>query len=629
MTERPTQAKTADGSRQVYAAYDVGSEFIHPVCLDDTGKMLASPRSVMHFGNPGRALRKTHTELSDQFGELSVGITGSNGKSIAESLGLPYFFDTVTIPLGAHSLDPKARYVFHLGSLDSYFFEKYDEEVGGQNRVYVVDYSTGTKCGGGSGLLISKQCRRFFEEEVDKDLSPQTRNEEMLRKAVAAALCAEKPIDVGGRCGVVIQSDMIHLQNSGERMANILGGMFDRVSKNYRSDVIRIRQLDQNAYAIATGGVCSNDLMVQLLARNTGVRVVNHEYSPKVAAIGCGLKLISGSVRKKLNPADLDRTIELQRNQISYAPALREGLKLVHELSEDPIEKLEDVLVFWRDKSQVTPVVLGVDGGSTTTKAVVAKLGTLEAIGEVCVETHGKPIDAARRIFGQIDRAYGTSIDIKAVAYTGSSGGLYYKLFTDHKMHSGIEVADLVKDEITCHARGVKHYNGNVDTIFELGGQDAKFTVFNNGSVRRAKMNLSCMAGTGQTMQNMIKMIGMDFREFERMALAADRTPIVDDSCGVFTEAGISKLVALGLPREEIAAAIAYGFIGGYVHKFVGNEKLGNCISAQGGPFRSKACLAALALHTGAKINSFPHRQLFGAYGAAISAYKHLVGEHD
>ncbi len=219
-------------------------------------------------------------------------------------------------------------------------------------------------------------------------------------------------------------------------------------------------------------------------------------------------------------------------------------------------------------------------------------------------------------------------MDVKAVGYTGSAGSFYYKLFTG-KMN-GNPCADVLVDEITCHALGVRHYNKNVDTIFELGGQDAKFTIFtqaNNGetsTVKKSKMNLSCMAGTGQTMDNMRKMLGLSREKFEEYAFKARRIPLVDDTCGVFTEAAIAKLVSLGLPKEEIAAAIAYGCLGGYIHKFVGNETFGKCISAQGGPFNSKACLAALALHTNQEINAFPHRQLFGALGAALRAYKNI-----
>jgi predicted nucleotide-binding protein (sugar kinase/HSP70/actin superfamily) len=118
----------------------------------------------------------------------------------------------------------------------------------------------------------------------------------------------------------------------------------------------------------------------------------------------------------------------------------------------------------------------------------------------------------------------------------------------------------------------------------------------------------------------MVEMVGLDIKTtFHEYALKAEKTPIVDETCGVFTESGIASLIAMGFPKEEIAAAIAYGFMGGYVNKFVGNEKFGDYASAQGGPFNGKSCLAALALHTGMEIHAFPHRQLFGALGAVIA----------
>ena len=87
------------------------------------------------------------------------------------------------------------------------------------------------------------------------------------------------------------------------------------------------------------------------------------------------------------------------------------------------------------------------------------------------------------------------------------------------------------------------------------------------------------MAGTGQSMKNMLDMFGFDFNAFKEYALAAKRTPISDETCAVFTEATVLKLFALGFPKEEIAAAIAYGFIGGYANKFVGNEEFGEFAS--------------------------------------------------
>ena len=622
-----------------FTGYDIGSEFVHSVTLDVNNKIVSAPKSRMHFGNPVLALRKLEKENKQNgINEKNsiFAFTGNSGKIFAEVTLADYFYDTLTIPLGAHLISPDVKYVFHIGAKDPYFFEKNNS---GEFKVYITDFGTGTKCGGGSGILLNKQSRRLFFEEVSSRLEPQEAMEEMYKLSYKSALKSDKDIDVGGRCGVVIQSDMIHLQNSGESISNILRGLFERIAKNYKADVIRIRNLDKNSKAIVTGGVGFNDYIIKMLEKNTGLIIEKPENFEKVGAIGAALRLkaifdsaesrdskdakmkFRGMSLKKIN-----KVTEIQKKNIHYAPALSKFLHLVKTFPEKNSKKFGDLKVFNENDLEKISVVMGVDGGSTTTKAFILREDNLEPVAEICIETHGRPLLAAQKIFKQISDYFKDRIDIKAVAYTGSSGAFYYKLFT--KPGKVDECADAVIDEITCHALGVKKFDEKVDTIFELGGQDAKFTLFSkDGGVKKAKMNLSCMAGTGQTMQNMIKMIGLDNRSFEKLALKAKKTPIVDETCGVFTEDGISKLVSLGLPKEEVAAAIAYGFIGGYINKFVGSEKFGDFISAQGGPFKNLACLAALAAHTNKKINAFPHRQLFGAYGAAIAAYNRLKQE--
>ncbi len=606
---------------EYFIGFDIGSEFVHSVTI--TGdKIVFAPKSRMHFGNPGNAVKdilKENVKKGIKTDNAFFVFTGSAGKSFAQATKTPFFYDTLTIPLGANFIDSDSKYVFHIGAKDPYFFEK--SKIG-KSGVYVPDNSTGTKCGGGSGILLTKQSRRLFAEEVSNKLSMQEQLEEMYKLSHESALKYDKEVDVGGRCGVVIQSDMIHHQNSGESVPNILNGLFKRVAENYKNDVVRIRTLDKKASAIVTGGVGFNDLIIKNLENETGLKIRRPKHFEKVGAIGAVLKLKNSKIRKSLKIEDIENVIKIEKGNILYAPPLSDYLHLVKIYPETKSKKIKDLVVFNEIENKIS-VVMGVDGGSTTTKAVILKEKTFEPIAEICIETHGRPLQAAQNIFGQIKNYFQERLDIKAVAYTGSSGAFYYKLFTKD---SGEESFDLVIDEITCHALGVKHFNNKVDTIFELGGQDAKFTLFgNNKTVKKAKMNLSCMAGTGQTMQNLINMIGLSYDEFEEYALNAKRTPVVDETCGVFTEDGIARLVALRLPKEEVAAAIAYGFIGGYINKFVGNEKFGEYISAQGGPFKNNAALAALAAHTGLKINAFPHRQLFGAYGAAIAAHNRLI----
>ena len=618
--------------------FDVGSSAIHSVILDGGGAIVHSPDSRLHFGNPVDTLRDVYEEIIAELGFEAIettALTGTVGEMVAERTDVPFFHDTITIPAGADFIAPGAGYVFHIGARDSYFFEKEQVQADGGWRTFVPDHSTGSKCGGGSGILITKQCRRFFESEFPVELGEsRSENRRLLQdqldrifsRAEEEISDSDKEIDVGGRCGVVIQSDMIHLQNSGEQIRNILKGMFERVGKNFKSDVIKTRALDPDREAVATGAVFSSAYLATMFGEQLGLKITVPDNHQKVGAIGAAIK--ARDVGGKFRSEELSSIAEAEKQKIKTAPPLSAGLSEVTIYDEDEkIDQIDDLSIYRvPDEGHPIDVVLGIDGGSTTTKAILLCAEDLKIVAEICLNTNGRPLPTAQEMLRQIRDHIGKGLNIKGVAYTGSSGAFYHKLFTDHNRTPEKQGADIVKDEITCHALGVKHYNEDVDTIFELGGQDAKFTLFNSdGTVKKAKMNLSCMAGTGQTMHNMVSMIGLDIKStFHEYALRAERTPIVDETCGIFTEAGIAKLISMGFPKEEIAAAIAFGFMGGYVNKFVGNEKFGRYASAQGGPFNGKSCLASLALHTGIEVHAFPHRQLFGALGAALAVHQEI-----
>ncbi|MBU0934932.1 MAG: hypothetical protein KKC64_04900, partial [Spirochaetes bacterium] len=645
-TTEKLYASVAENS--CFAAFDIGSDTVHSAVLDANGKLLYAPPSLMHFGNPLDALKEAYLLLDTSLGKSKIrawAFTGSAGKLIAEVTGNPYYYDTIAISQGAEIIAPEAEYIIHVGSKDPYFFERETDTVL-TGKSFVSDHGTGTKCGGGSGILINKQVRRYFSDQVPITLlEPYADNEEdsyrlriqnrrMLQEQVekihrlAETTIKEynKELDVGGRCGVIIQSDMIHMQNSGEQIKNILKGMYDRIARNYVSDVLGTRSIDPKKHAIASGGIFLNEQLTALFSKQLGLELHRSPNLEKIAAAGAALKAYREQQQSSFSVDNLGSIMEAQKQEIKFAPALSSVLHKVKLYDEEPaLFKSPGGLVVFRQLDKPVPVVIGMDGGSTTTKALIAEADSMAILAEICLDTDGKPLETAQRIFAEIRQHLGGKLLVRGIAYTGSSGAFYHRLFTDFSIPAGNAGVDLTKDEITCHAYGVKHFNADVDTIFECGGQDAKFTVFNDdGTVKKSKMNLSCMAGTGQSMKNMLDMLGFDFASFREHALAATRTPITDEMCAIFTEAGVLKLLALNFPRQEIAAAIAHGFMGGYANKFVGSETFGRFASAQGGPFKGLDCLTALALHTGMEVHAFPHRQLFGALGAALVAYNEL-----
>ena len=259
--------KLSQNHKRYYAGFDIGSDTVHTVVIDHTGSLVYSPESLMHFGNPLDALKEAYTGLSENIDKDKItawSFTGSGGKLIARVTENPFYYDTIAISQGAEVIAPDSEYIIHVGSKDPYFFEREtDTVVTGES--YVSDHGTGTKCGGGSGILINKQIRRFFTEDFpitledpyqkeneEESYRSRIRNRQKLQqqveqihqKAIETITSSNKNLDVGGRCGVIIQSDMIHMQNSGEQIKNILRGMYVRIARNFKSDVLGTRTID-------------------------------------------------------------------------------------------------------------------------------------------------------------------------------------------------------------------------------------------------------------------------------------------------------------------------------------------------------------------------------------------------
>jgi activator of 2-hydroxyglutaryl-CoA dehydratase/predicted nucleotide-binding protein (sugar kinase/HSP70/actin superfamily) len=624
----------------LFVAFDVGSSFLHCAVLNKDRTVVYSPDPIMHFANPLGAIGEAWRDLAQRFDPASIqstALTGSAAESFPRVMpGALYVYDSVAIPKGAELLAPAAKYLFHIGAKDSYFFS-----LGtAAGHKIIVEWRTGTKCGGGSGMLVEKQCRRLFQGEVpspeledpataatesDKHqlvarnrAALQARVEEMFRRAEEEAARSKEPSEFLARCGVVVQSDLIHKQNEGATRVDNLAGLFRTVARNYVIDVLGSRAFASacNAgEAISTGGVFCNDLIRQSLSELLNTTVVRPEHHHNVAAVGAALKAIEENNAFVLDIRHLQSVAEYSRERRKFAPPLSASLAQIHERNE----------TLHTDIAPGTEVVLGIDGGSTTTKGSLVEIKTGKLLDKLYIKTHGNPEESLKRVLRYLSK-HKDNVIIKGVGATGSARKLYEKILlskskAEQLAEQGIALCDHITDEITCHALGVKHNNPDVDTIFEVGGQDMKFTCFGkDGTVKEAKMNYSCQAGSGQTLENMADVINLDVEStLQEAALRAERVPIIDSTCGVFMEMDENRLIAEGFSRDEIAAAIVRGTAASYYFKFVGGaQHSGNKCSAQGGPALGTSFLAALAQVTEKEIEAYPHREMFGAWGQAL-----------
>ena len=114
---------------------------------------------------------------------------------------------------------------------------------------------------------------------------------------------------------------------------------------------------------------------------------------------------------------------------------------------------------------------LGIDVGSISTKAVIID-GDNNLLAREYIWTEGNPIGAVRNLLGLLKKQFDREAwQIVGVGATGSA----------RRLVGSIVGATVVKNEITAHAVGTTTFHPDVRTILEIGGQDSKIILVENG----------------------------------------------------------------------------------------------------------------------------------------------------
>lgn len=118
-----------------------------------------------------------------------------------------------------------------------------------------------------------------------------------------------------------------------------------------------------------------------------------------------------------------------------------------------------------------------------------------------------------------------------------------------------VDFADHVITEITCHARGGRFLAEDTLSIIDVGGQDTKVILVENGMVQDFLMNDKCSAGTGKFLEIMSNRLGVTLEELFQMAAVGEVLPI-SSLCTVFAESEVINYIGEGRRREDIAAGV-------------------------------------------------------------------------
>ena len=259
--------------------------------------------------------------------------------------------------------------------------------------------------------------------------------------------------------------------------------------------------------------------------------------------------------------------------------------------------------------------MLGLDVGSTTTKAVLMRTADSQVLASVYLRTNGNPIRASRQCYREILRQLaGTDVTVSGVGVTGS--GRYI---------AGLHAqSPAIINEIIAHATAAAYFDPDVDTIFEIGGQDAKYTYLVNGVPCDYAMNEACSAGTGSFLEEAAKeSLEIDYRDIQTIALRANAPPNFNDQCAAFISSDI-KNASHDISHDDIVAGLVYSICMNYSNRVKGSRKVGKRVFMQGGVCYNRAVPLAMASLLQVEIIVPPDPGLMGAFGVALEARQRM-----
>jgi predicted CoA-substrate-specific enzyme activase len=409
-----------------------------------------------------------------------------------------------------------------------------------------------------------------------------------------------KGLEITSRCGVTMKTDFTHLLNQGNQVADVLAGLLDSSAKNAVALALKSRVSPKT---LVIGGLSVSQRIVQTIRENLNVTQIEvPSQALYFEALGAALTGLEKNLPKITNKPLASPLVFLQSLQNSVKQVIKIDFPKNQECSEN--------------------LVLGLDIGSTGSKLVlVAK----SPIFETYTETKGQPVQAAKNLILKVPSEFLSKI--KAAGITGSGREIVSSLLQSSLPEEKRQQV-FVLNEIAAHARGAIYYDSAVDTVVDIGGQDAKFTRLENGRVTDSCMNTVCSAGTGSFLAEQLQLLGLkDIGQLGKRALESPRAVDLGQHCAVFIAEQIDETKRKGAKLEEIAAGLYYSIIKNYNNRVKGLREYGHKIFLQGKPAENLALACALAKVTGQQIVIPPSPGSMGALGIALLAKEECEGK--
>ena len=635
---------------------DVGSTTVKIAVLDDDDKLIYSAyerhradirSTIIMVANNALDFLEKNIEGGVER-RVSVKVTGSGGLSVSQWLNVPFIQEVIAATTAVKKLIPETDVVIELGGEDAkitYF------DTGVEQRM------NGT-CAGGTGAFID-QMAALLETDAD-GLNTLAKD-------------AKTIYPIAARCGVFAKTDVQPLINEGARREDIAASIYQAVvsqtisglacGKPIRGNVAflggPLHFMDQlRERFILTLKLKENEIIVpensQLFVATGAAFSADRKYTSCNAAPRSqsfsqekiGVKMLGEkSLRKEsfskadvLKAASFTSEKSAAEEAFPTIGAFRESLKNLvgAELSEvqrlDPLFKNEDELKEFRERhasekaerasleNATGPLFLGLDAGSTTTKAaLIDKDGKL--LWDFYAHNAGNPVELAVKVLKDLYAKIPEGAYIARSVSTGYGEALFQAAFN----------VDSGEVETITHFRAADFFVPGVEFLLDIGGQDMKCLRMQDGAIVSIQLNEACSSGCGSFLDNFARTMGMEVQDFSKIALLAEKPVDLGSRCTVFMNSRVKQAQKEGASVADISSGLSYSVIKNALFKVIKLRKasdIGTKVVVQGGTFNNDAVLRAFEKIAGVNVFRPDVAGLMGAFGSALIAldqWKELI----
>ena len=572
---------------------DVGSTTVKLVILNNDDEIIYS-RYERHMSSVFEKVRELLNDLFNEMGDISLKpvITGSGGMSLANLFDIKFEQEVITCTHAVEKLIPQTDVVIELGGEDAkitFFGQSVEQRMNGT-------------CAGGTGAFIDQMA--ILLNTDTQGLNEAAKNFNIL-------------YPIASRCGVFAKTDIQPLINDGANMSDIAASILQAVVNQMISGLACGHPIKGNVAFLGGPLEYLSELRKRFIEtlKLSDENVIFPQNAKYFVALGAAY-LADNEQDVKLSTL-IDRISNADSEEINDTKFLeplfnnkQEYIKFKERHNKAKINR-GDI------NTSSGPLFLGIDAGSTTTKAALID-SQRNLLYDHYQNNEGDPLAVVKNIIKEVYSLMPSNTYLGRCVVTGYGENLVKAAYS---FDDGVI-------ETMAHYKAARQFLPDVTFILDIGGQDMKCMKIKDGAINSIMLNEACSSGCGSFIETYAKSVDMLVPDFANEALNAQHPVDLGTRCTVFMNSKVKQAQKEGATIADISAGLSYSVIKNALYKVIklrDSSETGPNVVVQGGTFLNEAVLRSIEKILGKNVVRPEISGLMGAYGAAIFALENHI----